>query len=525
MAAVTQAAPPQQQAVTHTASQAATVSTTDSQSQSSQTAGSTTPAGNTATANSDPQGSGIFPAIGQPLVVMDPTLSGSGTPITSSSSSGQNGTSTATAPASASGPVNSATDGQNPANVSTGAQAVNGVNTASSNQPSISKQPAEFAPAVRQAEDKSSANTVEVGPSSKPATDGKAAPDSKGAPDSDAATAAQTTVAKSAPAASDILNRFQAERASLQAFDGWLESKNPADNSDQALQSSHTSADTPNGAASASSKIEANSQKPGSETSQNSNGQPDSKATADSANSSANAPGTSGTPSKDNSFLSDLSARHPGLSATVNAVPVAGQAASSQAGSAVAGAAPAANANPPQSNGPTAAGNSAANPLNAAAFTKAMSTDLPANSPAPANLVNAAGLIQNGGKVEMRVDLMTDALGAVQLHAVMQDGRLGASIGVENHDAHTLLTSELPALQQSLMDKNVQIEHLSVLDSSFAGGGQTAGEGSHAGGQASDQQAPAIWRAWSGQDAPRPGTTGIANENLTMGDGRLSVRA
>ncbi|MGH9453377.1 MAG: flagellar hook-length control protein FliK [Terriglobia bacterium] len=520
-AAVTPSAAPQQQPAIHKALGAATGTTADSQSPSSQTTGSTTPAaGNTgnATANSDNQGNGIFRAIGQPLVVMNPMLSGSGALTTSSSSStGQDPTSTA--PAAASGPVNSASDGQDLTKSSPDAQAANGADVSSSNSPFISKQQADFTQAIQQAADKISANTVEVAANSKLATDGKAAPDSNPAP------AAQTTAAKSAPAAPDILNRFQAERASLQAFDGWLESKNPADNSEQASQSSHSLVETASGAAGSGSKIEANSQKSGSETGQNSNGQPDSKAAADSANSSTNTPGSSAAGSKDNPFLSDISSRHLELTAAMNAAQIAGQAAGSQAGSAVAGAALPGNANSAPSNSAATAGNGTANPLDAAALTKAMSTDLPASSPTSASLVNAAGLIQNGGKVEMRVDLMTDALGAVQLHAVMQDGRLGASIGVENRDAHTLLTSELPALQQSLMDKNVQIEHLSVLDSSFAAGSQTAGEGSYAGGQASEQQAPAIWRTWSGQDAPLPGPTSISSENLPMGDGRLSVRA
>jgi len=90
-------------------------------------------------------------------------------------------------------------------------------------------------------------------------------------------------------------------------------------------------------------------------------------------------------------------------------------------------------------------------------------------------IVNSADLIRQAGRTEMRVDLRTDALGAVQLHATLERGRLDASIGVESSEAHGLLNSQLPALHQALADRNVPVEHVKVIDSST--GSQIMGQG------------------------------------------------
>lgn len=86
-------------------------------------------------------------------------------------------------------------------------------------------------------------------------------------------------------------------------------------------------------------------------------------------------------------------------------------------------------------------------------------------------VVSAASLIQSQGKTEMRVSMQTDAMGALQLHAVLDGGRVGASISVVNHEAHTLLTNELPSLQQALADQNVRLDHLTVINTPMTSGG------------------------------------------------------
>jgi Flagellar hook-length control protein FliK len=360
----------------------------------------------------------------------------------------------------------------------------------------------------------------------------KASDDTTSAASSSSAGNASSPASQAAPthaAPASILNRFEAERASLQALSGLVEGKGSNDPSSAAPQGSHNLGDLTAGALSSSGKIEAASQRTGSEIGQNSSGQQDSKSSSDSPTSGGTvadgaAQSTGSSVAKDNSFTAEVSAKHQDVEAVPNATTGASQTA----------ATPAANtptpAPLPQSSSSSQTGNSSqANATGAsagsAALAKAMNADLPATQPAASTAVNTAGLVQNGGKVEMRVDLTTDALGSIQLHAVMQDGRLGASINVENHDAHTLLTSELPALQQSLLDKNVQVEHISVLDSSVAGDSRQQAGGSGTGGQNPDQGAPAVWRTWPASNLSIPGSATPLSETSLADAGRLSVRA
>lgn len=96
----------------------------------------------------------------------------------------------------------------------------------------------------------------------------------------------------------------------------------------------------------------------------------------------------------------------------------------------------------------------------------------------PQTTVSAASLLQSQARSEMRVAVQTENMGAVELHAVLASGKLGASISVVSHEAHTLLNNELPALQQVLTDQNLRIDHLSVINapmSSGAGAGDSRG--------------------------------------------------
>ncbi|MEJ2006636.1 MAG: flagellar hook-length control protein FliK [Acidobacteriota bacterium] len=143
--------------------------------------------------------------------------------------------------------------------------------------------------------------------------------------------------------------------------------------------------------------------------------------------------------------------------------------------------------------------------------------------PSPASsVVNSASLLQAQGKTEMRVALQTDSLGPVELHAVLDSGRVGASIAVVNHEAHTLLTNNLPALQQTLTDQNVRLDHLSVLNTPMNSGTNTgAGGGSHSGTHSQSGRNTPGW-AFS-----RP-TMVSGNKESSVTDGlrgRLSVHA
>ncbi len=87
--------------------------------------------------------------------------------------------------------------------------------------------------------------------------------------------------------------------------------------------------------------------------------------------------------------------------------------------------------------------------------------------------VNNAQLVEAAGHSEMRIAMDTDKLGAVELRAHMVGDEVGAAITVEKRDAHAVLAVELPALQQALSDKQLRIEHVTLLHGSFS---STAGD-------------------------------------------------
>lgn len=143
---------------------------------------------------------------------------------------------------------------------------------------------------------------------------------------------------------------------------------------------------------------------------------------------------------------------------------------------------------------------------------------------ATGGVVSGASLVENQGKTEMRVALQTDTMGTLQLHAVLDGGRVGASISVVSHEAHTLLTNELPSLQQALTDQNVRLDHLTVINTPMASGG---GTGDYRGFQSADynqqRDQSAAWLSGGSVTAP----AAVSREAVTHEDirRRLSVRA
>lgn len=139
------------------------------------------------------------------------------------------------------------------------------------------------------------------------------------------------------------------------------------------------------------------------------------------------------------------------------------------------------------------------------------------------SIVNSASMLKIQGKTEMRVALQTDKLGPVELHAVLEAGHVGASIAVSNHDAHTILSNNLPALQQALTDQNLRLDHLSVLNSPMGSGTNTGNGGaSHSGGNAQSQHNTPQW------SISHPVRTVRASEKSAFAEqrqGQLSVRA
>jgi hypothetical protein len=93
----------------------------------------------------------------------------------------------------------------------------------------------------------------------------------------------------------------------------------------------------------------------------------------------------------------------------------------------------------------------------------------------------ATQLYQRVGGAEMHIAMDTDLLGLIDLRAVVHQGTLSATIGVQRADVQTLLVNELPALQHSLAEKNLQVGQISVLAGSV-------GNGTNANSQPRDQQ-------------------------------------
>ena len=97
--------------------------------------------------------------------------------------------------------------------------------------------------------------------------------------------------------------------------------------------------------------------------------------------------------------------------------------------------------------------------------------------------VQAARIIQSGSQLEMRVGLRTDAFGAVQVHATVSNKQVDLALGSERGDLRASLTSDLPNLQSSLQQHDLQLQQVRTLPQASAaqsglfsgGGGQQQG--------------------------------------------------
>ncbi len=140
-------------------------------------------------------------------------------------------------------------------------------------------------------------------------------------------------------------------------------------------------------------------------------------------------------------------------------------------------------------------------------------------------VVNAATLnaLQNG--TEMRVQLRTDTFGSMDIRATLEGGKVAATIGVENADTHSVLLSQLPALQQSLNERQVPLDQISVVSSY----GQSATDfGTGSGKQNGDPtRSDGYHQQASGPEQPSETVSAPVAEawQPAMSQGRLSVRA
>jgi flagellar hook-length control protein FliK len=131
--------------------------------------------------------------------------------------------------------------------------------------------------------------------------------------------------------------------------------------------------------------------------------------------------------------------------------------------SAPADSAPAAAAVPVQ----TQNANSGARPATSSGAEPRPTESLPAASQS-GPVVNAAHLVDQPGRTEIRIEMQADSLGGVELRAHIAGDQIGASIAVEHHDAQLALATDLPALHLALSEKNLRVDTLSVSQGTFS---------------------------------------------------------
>ncbi len=90
---------------------------------------------------------------------------------------------------------------------------------------------------------------------------------------------------------------------------------------------------------------------------------------------------------------------------------------------------------------------------------------------------SAQAALSAQGNHQVTLNVHTDTLGTVQLHASLQSNVLGATLAVDRPDVHQWLSTQLPLLEQTLAAKQIQVGNLQ-LQAQTSGGG-SGGAASH----------------------------------------------
>jgi hypothetical protein len=150
---------------------------------------------------------------------------------------------------------------------------------------------------------------------------------------------------------------------------------------------------------------------------------------------------------------------------------------------------------------------------------------------APPSMVENARLVRTAGRTEMHIGLNSDALGSVDMHAVMRNDAsgatsVGASITVQDHTTHALLMKELPALQSHLEERNIHVGEITVIPESLsAGSGMQQNGGSPQESHARQPRFPYAAPDSSAKTKDDPAPDSTAPSSWAAGSGRLSVMA
>ena len=97
---------------------------------------------------------------------------------------------------------------------------------------------------------------------------------------------------------------------------------------------------------------------------------------------------------------------------------------------------------------------------------------------------------------EVRVNLQTEELGRVEIHAALHDNRVTANIAVDNFPAHAAVSSEMGHVRSLLGTHDLQLDGISIttIVSDSLGGHAGSEEGRRQSHSPPQQAASAPWR-------------------------------
>jgi flagellar hook-length control protein FliK len=144
-----------------------------------------------------------------------------------------------------------------------------------------------------------------------------------------------------------------------------------------------------------------------------------------------------------------------------------------------------------------------------------------------ATSIQSAQITSQIGKSGVRIALQGEQFGAVELHAKVTGDQVSASITADHHETHALLSSDLPALQQILNERQLRVNEIIVLHNSLASSTSSDGGPSAKREATTPQQANASSGHGAGGSAiPSSDPHGQSGVNgIFDSRGRLSVRA
>jgi len=137
--------------------------------------------------------------------------------------------------------------------------------------------------------------------------------------------------------------------------------------------------------------------------------------------------------------------------------------------------------------------------------------------------VNSARLAETTGQSEIQVNLKSDSLGPVSVHATLSNGQVGAEIQVSDRDAHAALTEALHTLEKNLGENGIQVSNLNVSHGLGYNHAQSQNQQEKQAGQSTYAARSYTHRSAVSDDIP------VASKGVNTIDdfvlGRVSVRA